>query len=276
LRLAQKTGPARGFSLIELAIVMAIVALLMGGLMYTLSAQVEQRNFEETRRRLDQARELLLGFAIVNGRLPCPATASSSGDESQTPAASGTCTTGYAGWLPARTIGFQQTDTSGFALDAWGNRIRYAVSIATPYNTQTPQVCRSVSATTPPVTPHFTHKDNLRANGIDCQPNDLLVCTSANLVPPGLVITPTTCGGAANQVMSTSLVVAIVFSTGKNGAQTPCATCIDELANLDGNATFVSHTPTPGTAANGEFDDQFTWITVGELYGKLLAAGVLP
>ncbi len=33
---------------------------------------------------------------------------------------------------------------------------------------------------------------------------------------------------------------------------------------------------TCGGAANGEFDDQFTWITMGELYGKLIAAGVLP
>lgn len=267
MRASETTRLARGFSLVELAVVMAIVAFLMGGLMYTLSAQVEQRNFEDTRRRLDQARELLLGFAIVNGRLPCPATSTSSGDES--PAGGGTCTlTTHNGWLPARTIGYQQTDSGGYAVDAWGNRIRYAVSIATPYNTQTPQVCRSVSATTPPVIPHFTHKDNLKANGIDCQPNDLLVCKS------GTGITSTTCGGAANQVMATSLVVALIFSTGKNGATG--GTSIDELPNLDGNATFVYHTPTPSTAANGEFDDQFTWITVGELYGRLIAAGVLP
>lgn len=260
------TNAASGFSLVELAVVLAIVGLLMGGLMYTLSAQVEQRNFEDTRRRLEQARELVLGFAIVNGRLPCPATAASAGDEA--PSGGGSCTTGYAGWLPARTIGFRQTDADGYATDAWGNRIRYAVSIATPFNTQTPQVCRSVSATTPPVTPHFTHKDNLKANGIDCQPNDLLVCKSAT------GITSTTCGGAVNQIMSTSLVVAILFSTGKNGAAGGIG--VDEAANLDGNATFVSHAPTPNTAANGEFDDQFTWITVGELYGKLIAAGVLP
>jgi hypothetical protein len=97
-----------------------------------------------------------------------------------------------------------------------------------------------------------------------------LVCKSAT------GITSTTCGGAANQIMSTSLVVAIIFSTGKNGSQAPCATCVDELANLDGNATFVWHVPAPSTAANGEFDDQFTWISVGELYGKLIAAGQLP
>lgn len=258
-----------GFSLVELAVVLAIVGFLLGTLMYTLSAQTEQRNFEETRRRLDQAREQILGFAIVNGRLPCPATATSAGLED--PVGGGTCTTGYAGWLPARTIGYQQTDTGGYAVDAWNNRIRYAVSIATPYNTQSPQVCRSVNATTPPVTPHFTHKDNLKANGIDCQPNDLLLCKSANLPP---AITGTTCGGAANQIMSTSLVVAIIFSTGKNGAGATGG--IDEAANLNGDQIFVWHTPTPGTATNGEFDDQFTWITVGELYGRMISAGILP
>jgi type II secretory pathway pseudopilin PulG len=262
-----------GFSLIELALVFAIVSLLMASLMYTLSAQVEQRNFEDTRRRLEQARELILGFAVVSGRLPCPATATSSGDESQTPAGSGTCTPtpGVTGWLPARSIGFQQTDKDGYGIDAWGNRIRYAVSIATPVNTQTPRVCRPVLDTTPPVTPHFTNKENLRANGIDCQPNDLLVCKSAT------GISPTSCGGGgANQIVTANLVVAIIFSTGKNGAQAPCATCSDELANLDGNATFVWHVPASSTAPTGEFDDQFTWITVGELYGKLIAAGQLP
>jgi prepilin-type N-terminal cleavage/methylation domain-containing protein len=256
----------RGFSLVELAVVMTILAFLLGGLIFTLSAQIELRNFEETRRRLEQARELLLGFAVVNGRLPCPATAVSAGDES--PAGGGICAAGYAGWLPARTIGYLQTDTGGYAVDAWGNRIRYAASIATPYNTASPQVCRPVNSTTPPATPHFTHKANLKANGIDCQPNDLLVCKSAT------GITATTCGGAANQIMTQSLVVALIFSTGKNGAAGGSG--VDEGANLNGDQVFVSHTPTPNTAVNGEFDDQFTWITVGELYGKMITAGVLP
>ena len=259
-----------GFSLVELAVVMTIVALLLGGLIFTLSAQTEQRNFEETRRRLEQARELLLGYAIVNGRLPCPATAASAGDES--PLGGGTCNpANYAGWLPAKTIGFYPVDSGGYAIDVWGNRIRYAVSIAMPFNTQTPQVCRPVNATTQPLTPHFTHKDNLRANGVDCQPNDLVICKSAT------GISASSCGGGgANSIMATSLVVAVILSTGKNGAQAPCAACVDELANLDGNATFVSHEPAPSEAANGEFDDQLTWITVGELYGKMIAGGVLP
>jgi hypothetical protein len=39
---------------------------------------------------------------------------------------------------------------------------------------------------------------------------------------------------------------------------------------------FVSHAPTPPGAANGEFDDLVTWIAVGELYARLIAAGVFP
>lgn len=281
MRVARTASPASvaGFTLTELAVVLAIVALLLGGLLYTLSAQTDQRNFEETRRRLELARELLLAFAITNGRLPCPARSAATaapvtvaGDEVRTAGANPDCigesvTDHYGGTsggvtlglLPARSIGYQQVDSAGLAVDAWGNRIRYAVAY---------QIVNCSGTNTKP---HFTNGTNLKANGISCQPDDLLICKSANLPP---AITPTTCGGAANQIMSQSLVVAIIFSTGKNGATG--GTMADEAANLNGDRVFVYHTPTPVDAANGEFDDQFTWITHGELYGKLIAAGVLP
>ena len=242
----------RGFTLTELAVVFAIVALLLAAGLFTLSAQTEVRNFEETRRRLEMARELVQAFALVNGRLPCPATAS--GDEA--PLGGGTCTSAYGGFLPARSIGFQITDNAGFAVDSWGNRIRYAVSSTTP--TCTP------AAT---AVPHFTNAANLRANGISCQPNDLVVCSSAS------GITATTCG-TATQVTNQTTVVAVLFATGKNGISGSGG--IDEAANVNGDGVFVWHTPTPAGAANGEFDDQMTWITVGELYSKLIAANLLP
>jgi prepilin-type N-terminal cleavage/methylation domain-containing protein len=272
-----------GFTLVELAVVLAIVGLLMGSLMYTLSGQADQRNFEETRRRLEQARELLLAFAIVNGRLPCPARSNSAGAEvriADTDAAvanrgkcrnaagtedyyGGTLSDGSTGgFLPAVTLGFSPTDGSGFALDAWQNPIRYAVAIN-----------RTNCSTSPPIgTPLFTNYTNLQTYGMSCQPDDLLICKSAT------GITASACGGAANQIMSQSLVVALVFSTGKNGATG--GTGADEAANLNGagnvNPVFVYHTPTPSSAANGEFDDQLNWITVGEFYNKLIGAGKLP
>src|SRR4051812_31496976 len=117
---------AVGFTLVELAVVMTIVALVLGMTMYTFSAQIENRNINDTQRRLEDAKEMLLGFAILNGRLPCPASSTSNGDES--PTGTGICTDGYSGFLPARALGYSPVDSSGYALDAWGNRIRYAVS----------------------------------------------------------------------------------------------------------------------------------------------------
>jgi type II secretory pathway pseudopilin PulG len=278
---------AKGFSLVELAVVFTVVAFLLAGAMYTLSAQVETRNFEETRRRLDQARELILAYAIVKGRLPCPArytsaashsnglesfctaaatghTSTCVGSETTTEQTHGTCSNHYDGFLPAATIGFQQTDPQGFAVDAWGNRIRYAAarSIATGTCAGNPS---------PPnlYTTMFTNKTDLRTYGIACQTDRLIVCKS------GTGITGTDCGTAANQIMTQGTVAGVVFSTGKNSA-TGGGTGTDELANLNGDGVFVWHTPAPSTAANGEFDDQLTWITLGEFYGRLINAGVLP
>lgn len=255
-----KPSRPRGFTLTELAVVLFIVALLLGTAMFTLSAQTEQRAFDETRRRLETARELLFAYAIVNGRLPCPATGAT-GDEVRD-AGTGACTGGnYGGFLPARTIGFQVSDEAGFALDAWGGRIRYAVSGV---------LDTTVTSCATPAANHFTNAVNLKANGISCVPNDLIVCKSAT------GITATACGGTANQVMSQSLVVSVVFSTGKNALTTPLGSGTDEQANLDGNRVFVFHTPMPAGSPNGEYDDYVVWMTVGELYGRMIAAGVLP
>ncbi len=252
---------AAGFSLIEMALVVAIIGFILGGMVMTLSAQISQHNIDETQSRLKQARDALLGFAIANGRLPCPASATSNGLES--PVGGGTaCTNPYDGYLPAVTLGFQPIDSNGYAVDAWNNRIRYAV-------TQTSVSGSCTSSTSPPP---FT-SSNLKANGVACLPNDLVICKSAS------VITATDCGPSSNAVTNQSAgfkpVVAIVYSTGKDFT-TPTAGNTDEAANLNGDAVFVSHPPAPPGASGGEFDDQFEWIPVGLLYGRMTTAGVLP
>lgn len=251
---------SRGFTLTELAVVFAIVALLIGGAMATLSSQIEQRNSDETRRRLDTAVEALIAFAIVNRRLPCPATTGTTGDEalaSGTAATGGPCTTNFGGLLPARTIGFQPIDPQGYGVDVWGNRIRYAVASA---------LDTSVTNCTAPALPHFTSMANLKANGVSCRPNDIDICAPTD--------TTTTCT-STNRVVSTNTAMVVVFSTGKNGAFSS-SFGTHEIANVDGNASFISRTSSDSDAANGNYDDIMVIVPVGVLYSKLIAAGVLP
>ncbi len=268
-----------GFTLAELAIVLVIVSLLLGSVIAMVSSQTEQRNWNDTQSRLEAARDAILGYAIANGRLPCPAQykdLTSVGTEVRQ--ASGICgaagnTNEYYGGvfggityglLPAVTLGYQPVDAQGFALDAWGNRLRYAVSRVTTPATGTPSA-------------NFTNATTLKSNGVSVLPNDLVVCASATGIAAG---PPGSCGGTAtNSVTAQTTVVAILYSPGKNG-RAPIALGLDEAANENRAATndavFISHPPTPSTFANGEFDDMVLWISAGTLYAKLIAAGVLP
>lgn len=241
-----------GFTLTELAVVFAIVALLIGGAMMTLSAQVEQRNSDETLRRLNAAADALIAFAIVNRRLPCPALAAGGDEDPATPS----CTNFYGGFLPARTIGFQPTDNAGYGVDVWGNRIRYSVA-----NLIT-------GCTGSSTTPHFTSQVNLKANGVSCRPNDLDVCASS------VGTTATSCN-TATRVASSETVAFVVYSTGKNGA-TAASYGADETENADGDRVFVSRTPSGTDATAGYYDDLMVFVPAGVVYSKLIAAGLLP
>ena len=62
-----------GFTIVEIAIVLLVVGLMIGGLVAPLSSQLEQRRVSNTERAMEDAREALFGFALRNGYLPCPA-----------------------------------------------------------------------------------------------------------------------------------------------------------------------------------------------------------
>jgi type II secretory pathway pseudopilin PulG len=263
---------SQGFTLTEIAIAFLIVSLLLAGFMHTLAAQTDQRNRADTQRRLEEAKELLLTFAIVNGRLPCPARCSDfpacsvAGDGgTEQPAGGGACTDGYAGYLPGTTLGFLPVDASGYALDAWGNRIRYAVS----------------QTTTGAAANHFTTAASLKSNGIATTPTDLLVCASAGAAGLSTAIPPSC--GANNAVTNQSLLAAVVWSHAKN-YRSVAGLGADETFNdkhrlpaaTNNHPVFIWHDVRPTGAVGGEYDDQLVWIPVGQLYARMIAAGVLP
>lgn len=271
------TRAAGGFTLTEMAVVLAIVGFLMFGAMMTLSAQMEQRNTEETMRRLNAAADAVLAFAIVNRRLPCPArytsaashsqglesfcnaaTGTCAGGETTTVQAHGNCSNFYSGFVPAATIGMQPVDSENFLLDSWGNRLRYVIARD---NTG----CN----TTPPAnTRILTSQANLKTYGVGCKPNDLDVCASS------VGTTATSCN-TAQRVVSTQTVAFLVYSTGKNGASASVYGA-DETENADGDPVFVSRTPSGPESAAGAYDDLMLLVPVGMVYSKLIGAGTLP
>ncbi|MBI2308728.1 MAG: type II secretion system protein [Rhodocyclales bacterium] len=238
-----------GFTLVELAIVLIIVGLLVGGMTVTLSAVQDGNNVKETQRRLALAQEALLGFAAGNGRLPCPAAAPAAGGAEAPADASGNCTAALNGYLPALTLALAPTDERGYLVDAWGNRIRYAVFNGT------------IGAQSNP----FTTAGRMKEIGIETlstnpAPNSrrlLYVCDS------GSGIGAADCGTAK---VLTDNAVAVIFSMGKNGG---VAAAGDEAKNADGDIVFVSVT-TPA------FDDVVVWLSPNVLYNRMIAAGRLP
>lgn len=251
-------GDVRGFSLIEMAMVLLIVSLLLGGGLSVVSAQIEQQKFKDTQHILDDAREALVGYAAANGRLPCPASATSNGVES--PLGGSTagipCTNPYNGFLPAVTLGMPNPDANGYLQDAWqgtNNRIRYAVTTAI-----TPGANANAATT-----PNGIRTATLATYGT--APN-LRVCGSST------GITATTCGTAP---ALTTTALAVIFSLGSNG-KTGVVGGPDETANQNNDQVFVSHTPVAIGGTNGEFDDMFTWIPAAVLFNRMLQAGSLP
>jgi len=262
-----------GFSLMEIAVVMIIVAFLLTSIGVPLATQVEARRIEETRRVLEEAKDALLGFAMANGRFPCPAFASAAsnsagresfcaaasgscaGSETQVIQAHGNCSHFYDGFLPAATLGLSSLDDQGFLTDGWGtrsNRVRYAIfggavsGFNFPFTSQTGMQSATIS--------------NLGAAGTDY----LQICNS------GTGVSATICGSTANTLTTKAPI--LLYSLGKNAAAAAGGT--DESKNIDGNIVFVSHAP--ATGAGNEFDDIVTWIPVTTIIKKMLDASKLP
>ncbi len=261
--------PARGFTLIEMAVVLVVVSLVLGSLLVPLAGQVEQRKIESTEQALEQARDALLAFAATRGRLPCPAGTTGGREVFTTSAAVGDCAS-FWGFLPAATLGLSPLDAEGYARDGWGgevrdasnfdqNRIRYAVR----------------SANVGGQNFAFTKIGGIRAAGMAAisafaDTNELLfVCNAGGGGGGG-----SSCGSAFKL---TGEAVAVIWAAGPNAATGGVS--VDEAENPNpngGSADRVFVSRPRGAGAGPEFDDLMVWITPPILFQRMIAAGQLP
>lgn len=227
---------SKGFSLVELAVVLVILGFVIGALMLPLQTQREGTFRLQTENQLEIARKALIGFAQTNGYLPCPATAASDGQEARV---AGNCAN-QVGFLPAATLGVQPTDVDGFAVDGWNTRIMYAVANSNNGGAATPD---------------FITSGDMNTVGIaDLAPN-LVVCPSEDNCPATYLI---------------NNAVAVIYSLGPTGALASEGDDEDENPVAPGADTqFVSHTPT------SDFDHIVIWISPYVLYNAMIEAGQL-
>lgn len=233
-----------GFTLVEIAVAIFLITLLLGSILGPLATQVEQRQSTETEKRIEEIKEALVGFAAVNGYLPCPAKSATDGTEDRT---AGVCTGGKrVGFLPCVTLGVTATDP-------WGDLYRYSVVPAFADAT-------AVFGLTTPRDILITGRDNAGA-----------AINLTNASPDGVPAVVLSHGKNS------------YGATGEGGfvranpGGAAWAAGIDEFDNANGNVRFINRIRTTRTAApGGEFDDIVVWISPNVLFARMIAAGRLP
>jgi prepilin-type N-terminal cleavage/methylation domain-containing protein len=233
----------QGFTLVEMAVVLVIVGLILGGLLMPLSAQMDQRNYSDTQKSMDEIKEALIGYALSHGYFPCPAISATNGAEDRTGV---TCTGGKrVGLLPWAELGVTQ-------IDGWGHRFGYSVTLA-----------YADSGTKITISP-------LTAADITIQTRDSSG-TIQNLSNAGAIPAAIVSFGKNGFFGYTNDGTLIANSSSTN---------LDEIKNSNGNGngkTFVSRIPTSNTTVTGgEFDDVVTWISPNVYLNRMVSAGQLP
>ncbi|MEW6512828.1 MAG: prepilin-type N-terminal cleavage/methylation domain-containing protein [Pseudomonadota bacterium] len=230
----------RGFTLTEMSVVLVIIALLIGGMLLPMTAQQDIRAQQETEQALAQVKDALIGFAIVNGRLPRPAVSATDGTERAICNTDAEC----HGFIPWATLGIRKGDS-------WQKLIRYSV---------TPAFANTAITVSTPANRTVQTRD---AAGNPLYLVGQATCSAAILCAPAVVLSQ----GKSR------------WGTTDTGAALPdgSATNTDEDANNAGPLNYFSRLPTASTAATGgEFDDLVVWLPHSILIHNLISAGRLP
>ena len=174
---------AAGFTLVELAMVLVILALLGGSLLVPLASRIEARDRQAALERLRDIQGALTGFAIIHGRLPCPSTATDPADARYGVEDTAPCNFAVEGRLPWRSLALPATDPWGSARmapgDGWAGHWRYRVD---PAFTTAP-----IGAATAPVANlQIRSHDGSRITTTDSQAVAIVYSTGPNRQADGL------------------------------------------------------------------------------------------
>jgi prepilin-type N-terminal cleavage/methylation domain-containing protein len=236
-----------GFSLVEMAIVLMIVGLLLGGLLPMLSGQMEQKNRNETRKQLEEISAALVGYAASQTppKLPCPASPSIATGSNGAGVSDCTIATGM-GVVPWVTLGTSETD-------AWGRRFTYTIA-------------SSVSGGV------FGASFTLSSTGnLDIYSSSGGSCPSTNCVADNMAAVIISLGAnGCGAYLPTGLAQQPNIAAGDGSGLSCDNSGADQVANADGATPFISRDE------GSNYDDLVIWISPNILFNRMVAAGKLP
>lgn len=115
-----------GFTLVEIAVALVIIGFMTAAFLTPLAAQLDQARNSEARADIQEIKEVLLGYVIVNSKLPCP---DADGNGTDDGCANTNATSSSGGNLPWADLGVKSTDP-------WGHPYQYRVNNAFSTNFQ--------------------------------------------------------------------------------------------------------------------------------------------
>ena len=128
----------RGFTLIELSVVLLIISLMLGGILTIQNQKIRAERLAETNMKLDAISKALYNYRLIHGALPCPGDSSLASTHANfgLQANGASCDSGgtinsnhnsdapydtFGGSVPVTTLGLP----SDYAVDAWGAYFTY-------------------------------------------------------------------------------------------------------------------------------------------------------
>lgn len=241
----------KGFSLMEMAVVLMILGTLLGGVLVAVSQTTENTRRSNALAQLRQIEDALYGYAQTVGELPCPANdAGTPGEEDDD--GSGGCNL-YYGFVPYSTLGiYGSINSDGLMVDPWQNPYRYAVDDGDIYTDSTELRTRYNAGTAVNTMLHICKTDSATTS-----------CDSGETIAETIPL--------------------IVLSMGADWANCPDADAPFETENAcEATSTNLNlQIPADEVFVKADYvedvyDDQLIWLSPYLLFNKMISAGQLP
>ncbi len=257
----------KGFTLIEMAIVLVIVGLLIGGGFSTLGAYLDNAKQSHTLGSLKVTKQALLNYVKVNKHMPCPDVYGDGDGKGDVGGASGTLCSSDVGTIPFDDIGLGRSVTA----DDYGNLFSYAVH----KEAETSAVMGLNIAVLSDETAlrgfagSYFYNIGAPAFNLDTPPTEALQGSLLNSYQVCNRHAANNCGGTND--VEVQFIPAVIVAFNENGSGTNLASCgaasrgDRETENCNADMRLIR-----GSFQEGVFDDQIVTISAYEIKEQAL------